>query len=52
MTDNKKSTDPGLSAAAQKELREHEAKEAISDHEDAQTAFHENRERLSPNDPP
>jgi DNA-directed RNA polymerase alpha subunit len=46
MTDNKKSTDPGLSAAARKELRGHEAKEAITDHEDAQKAFHENRERL------
>jgi DNA-directed RNA polymerase alpha subunit len=46
MTDNKKSTDPGLSAAERKELRGHEAKEAITDHEDAQKAFHENRERL------
>jgi DNA-directed RNA polymerase alpha subunit len=46
MTDNKKSTDPGLSAAERKELRGHEAKEAIADHEDAQKAFHENRERL------
>jgi hypothetical protein len=46
MTDNKKSTDPGLSAAERKELRGHEAKEAIADHEDAQKASHENRERL------
>jgi DNA-directed RNA polymerase alpha subunit len=46
MTDNKKSTDPGLPAAERKELRGHEAKEAIADHEDAQKAFHENRERL------
>lgn len=46
MTDNKKSTDPGLSAAERKELRGHEAKEAIADHEDAQKAFHENHERL------
>ena len=46
MTDSKKSTDPGLSAAERKELRGHEAKEAIADHEDAQKAFHENRERL------
>jgi DNA-directed RNA polymerase alpha subunit len=46
MIDNKKSTDPGLSAAERKELREREAQEAIADHEEAQRAFHENRERL------
>ena len=46
MTDNKKSTDPGLSAAERKELREREAQEAIADLEEAQRAFHENRERL------
>jgi DNA-directed RNA polymerase alpha subunit len=46
MTDNKKSTDPGLSAAERKELREREAQEAIADHEEAQRTFHENRERL------
>jgi DNA-directed RNA polymerase alpha subunit len=46
MTDTKKSTDPGLSAAERKELRGHEVKEAIADHEDAQKAFHENHERL------
>jgi DNA-directed RNA polymerase alpha subunit len=46
MSDNKKSTDPGLSATERKELRGHEAKEAIADHEDAQKAFHENRKRL------
>ena len=45
MTD-KKSTDPGLSAAERKELRGREAKEAIADHEEAQRAIHENHERL------
>src|ERR1700750_2486842 len=46
MSDDKKSTDPGLSAAERKTLREHEAQEAIADHELAQKAFHENRERV------
>jgi DNA-directed RNA polymerase alpha subunit len=46
MTGGKKSTDAGLSNAERKELRSLEAKEAIVDHEDAQKAFHENRERL------
>jgi DNA-directed RNA polymerase alpha subunit len=46
MIDDKKSTDPGLSAAERKTLRGHEAQEAIADHEAAQKAFHENRERL------
>ena len=46
MTGNEKSTDPGLSLAEQKILREREAQEAIADHESAQKAFHENRERL------
>jgi DNA-directed RNA polymerase alpha subunit len=46
MSGDKKSTDPGLSAAERKTLREHEAQEAIADHESAQKAFHENRERL------
>jgi DNA-directed RNA polymerase alpha subunit len=46
MIDDKKSTDPGLSAAERKALRGHEAHEAIADHESAQKAFHENRERL------
>jgi DNA-directed RNA polymerase alpha subunit len=46
MSDDKKSTDPGLSAAERKTLRGHEAQEAIADHESAQKAFHENRERL------
>jgi hypothetical protein len=41
-----KSTDPGLSAAERKALRAQEAQEAITVHEDAQKAFHENRERL------
>src|ERR1700687_1936043 len=46
MIDDKKSTDPGLSAAERKTLRGHEAQEPIADHESAQKAFHENRERL------
>jgi DNA-directed RNA polymerase alpha subunit len=46
MIDNKKRTDPGLSAAERKTLRGHEAQQAIADHEEAQKAFHENRERL------
>jgi DNA-directed RNA polymerase alpha subunit len=46
MMDDKKSTDPGLSAAERKALRGYEAHEAIADHESAQKAFHENRERL------
>ena len=46
MINGKRSTDPGLSAAERKTLRGHEAQEAIADHESAQKAFHENRERL------
>jgi hypothetical protein len=46
MSENEKSTDPGLSAAARKELRGREPREAVADHEAAQQAFHENRERL------
>jgi DNA-directed RNA polymerase alpha subunit len=46
MIDDKKSTDPGLSAVERKALRGHEAREAIADHKSAQKAFHENRERL------
>jgi hypothetical protein len=46
MSDGKKSTDPGLSAAERKDLRGREAKEAISDHEEAHRALHVNRERL------
>ena len=41
-----KSTSPGLSANERKNLRAQEAHEAIADHEDAQQAFNENRERL------
>ena len=39
-------TDRGLSATERKALRVREAQEAIADREEAQTAFHENRERL------
>jgi DNA-directed RNA polymerase alpha subunit len=46
MSGKEKSTDPGLSAAERKNLRAREAQEAIADHEDAQQAFYENRERL------
>jgi DNA-directed RNA polymerase alpha subunit len=46
MSDDKKSTDPGLSAAERKTLRGREAQEALADHEAAQKAFHQNRERL------
>lgn len=42
----KKSTDAGLSTAERKSLRVSEAQEAMSDHDDAQKAFQENRERL------
>ena len=46
MSGKEKSTDPGLSVAERKTLRDREAQEAIADHEEARTAFHENRERL------
>ena len=46
MSGNEKSTDAGRSAAERKALRVPEAQEAIADHEEARTAFHENRERL------
>ena len=46
MRDNRKSTDPGLSAAERKAQRSREAQEAIADLEKAQRAFHEKRERL------
>jgi DNA-directed RNA polymerase alpha subunit len=46
MSGDEKSTGPGLSAAERKALRVQEAHEAIADHESAQKAFHENRERL------
>jgi DNA-directed RNA polymerase alpha subunit len=42
----RKSTDAGLTPAERKSLRESEAQEAMSDHNDAEKAFHENRERL------
>jgi DNA-directed RNA polymerase alpha subunit len=42
----KKSTDAGLSTAERKSLRVSEAQEAMSDHDDSQKAFQENRERL------
>lgn len=43
---NEKSTDPGLSAAEQKELRSREAKEAIADHQEGQRALQVTLERL------
>jgi len=46
MSDNKKSSNPGLSAAERKTLRNREAREAIADHEEAQRALHGNLERL------
>jgi hypothetical protein len=46
MIDDKKSTSPSLSAAEREALRSRDAQEAISDHEKAQKAFQENRERL------
>ena len=41
MPDDEKSTDLGRSAAERKALRVREAQAAITDHEEAQTAFHE-----------
>jgi hypothetical protein len=46
MTGVKKSTDDGLSNADQKDLKGREAKEAISDYEEAQRVLLENLERL------
>jgi DNA-directed RNA polymerase alpha subunit len=46
MIDDKKSTDPGLSAAERKTLRNREARETIADLEEAQRAVHGNLERL------
>ena len=46
MIDDKKSTDPGLSAAERKTLRNREARKAVADHEEAQRALHGNLERL------
>ena len=46
MSGIRKSTDFGLTNAERKSLRESEANEAMSDHDDAEKTFHENRERL------
>jgi DNA-directed RNA polymerase alpha subunit len=46
MSGIRKSTDAGLTNAERKSLRESEAREAMSDHDDAEKAFHDNRERL------
>src|SRR5882757_3280522 len=46
MIDDKKSTDPGLSAAERETLRNREAREAIADLEEVQRAVHGNLERL------
>jgi DNA-directed RNA polymerase alpha subunit len=46
MSGIRKSTDAGLTNAERKSLRESEAQEAMSDHDDAEKAFHKNRERL------
>jgi DNA-directed RNA polymerase alpha subunit len=46
MSSNEKSTDPGLSAAERKELRDREAQEAIADHELDQRAIQNNLQRL------
>ena len=46
MSGIRKSTDAGLTIAERKSLRESEAREAMSDHDDAEKAFHDNRERL------
>jgi DNA-directed RNA polymerase alpha subunit len=46
MTGFRKSTDAGLSNAERKSLRGDEAREAMSDHDNAEKAVHENRERL------
>jgi DNA-directed RNA polymerase alpha subunit len=46
MSDIRKSTDFGLTNAERKILRESEAREAMSDHDNAEKAFHDNRERL------
>jgi DNA-directed RNA polymerase alpha subunit len=46
MSGIRKSTDFGLSNAERKTLRASEAEEAMSDHNEAQKAFNENKERL------
>jgi DNA-directed RNA polymerase alpha subunit len=46
MIGHEKSTDPGLSAAERKKLRDSEAHEAIADHEQGQRAIQANLQRL------
>jgi DNA-directed RNA polymerase alpha subunit len=46
MSGIRKSTDARLTNAERKSMRESEAQEAMSDHGDAEKAFHDNRERL------
>jgi hypothetical protein len=46
MSGARKSTDAGLTNAERKSLRDSEAREAMSDRDDAERVFHENRERL------
>ena len=46
MSGVRKSTDAELTNAERKSLRKSEAQEAMSDHDDAEKAFHDNRERL------
>ena len=46
MNGTRKSTDAGLTNAERKILRGSEAQEAMSDHDAAEKAFHDNRERL------
>jgi hypothetical protein len=46
MSANEKSTDPNISAAARKSLRDGEAREAIAEHEMTREAFQANRKRL------
>jgi DNA-directed RNA polymerase alpha subunit len=46
MSGVRKSTDAGLTIGERKSLRASEAQEALSDHDDAEKAFHDNRERL------
>jgi DNA-directed RNA polymerase alpha subunit len=46
MIGNEKSTDPGLSVAERKELRDREAQEAIADHEQGQRGIQDNLKRL------
>lgn len=46
MSTIRKNIDAGLTNAERKSLRENEAQEATSDHDDVEKTFHENRERL------